>query len=201
MTKTKIHLSKQEYEMMIDPGFILTKNEVMKKMRTYLEELQVYQQAFLEKQHPFPDEVMQVTPKISRGENYLGLPWLVLDNPRYFGQMHICAIRTMFWWGNFFSTTLHLNGKFKDQFQDKIISNYTTLGKTGFSVCVSENEWQHHFEESNYRLISDMRPAEFTEQLAKRNFLKIAVKLPLTRMEESDEKLIEQYKVLAGSCL
>ena len=40
--------------------------------------------------------------KISRGENYRGLPYLILDYPAYFSQKDIFAFRTMFWWGHFF---------------------------------------------------------------------------------------------------
>ena len=54
--------------------------------------------------------IVQSTPKIAKGENYLQLPYVLLDYPRCFDKENIFAIRTMFWWGNFFSITLHLSG-------------------------------------------------------------------------------------------
>ena len=59
----------------------------------------------------FPGEVDSINGKIFRGENYLGLPYLVLDYPKHFSKDSIHAFRTMFWWGNFFSFTMHLQGK------------------------------------------------------------------------------------------
>ena len=64
------------------------------------------------------------SPKISKGENYKGLPWLVLDYPRYFNKEDIFAIRTLFWWGNFFSITLHISGKYKMRYEKKIIDSF-----------------------------------------------------------------------------
>ena len=51
-----------------------------------------------------------VEPKISKGEKYKGLPWVMLDYPRIFGKEDIMAIGTRFWWGHYFSVTLHLKG-------------------------------------------------------------------------------------------
>ena len=62
----------------------------------------------------------------------------------------IFAIRTMFWWGNFFSITLHLSGIYKTMFAQKIIACYELLKETDFFICVHEEQWQHHFEKDNY---------------------------------------------------
>ncbi|MFX8895293.1 hypothetical protein ABTM96_19365, partial [Acinetobacter baumannii] len=84
--------------------------------------------------------------KISRGEHYEGLPWVMIDYPRYFKKNHFFAIRTFFWWGNFFSLTLQLKGKYQLGFQG---SNFETL-KADWFICVNEDEWQHHFRQDNY---------------------------------------------------
>lgn len=48
--------------------------------------------------------------KISKGENLLGLPYLILDYPRFKQGEELLLFRTMFWWGKYFSVTLHLQG-------------------------------------------------------------------------------------------
>ena len=63
-----------------------------------------------------PEEVLIQSPKISRGENYNGLPYVMLDYPRCFGKEDVFAMRTMFWWGNFFSITWHLKGKYSKEY-------------------------------------------------------------------------------------
>ena len=72
-------------ELVSSPEIILTKNAILQKIKSFLEALQIKQLEIL-KQYTskFPEEVLKISPKISRGENYKGLPWLVLDNPRHF---------------------------------------------------------------------------------------------------------------------
>jgi hypothetical protein len=41
----------------------------------------------------------------------------------------VFAIRTMFWWGNFFSVTLHMKGNYREHFQEKLIGNYALVRK------------------------------------------------------------------------
>src|SRR5689334_2264068 len=114
MQQTKIQLLPAEMELIASPDIILTKNAILQKIKLFLERLQVKQMDILKDHSPrLPAEVLKISPKISRGENYKGLPWLVLDNPRFFQHNNIFAIRTMFWWGNFFSITLHLSGNNK----------------------------------------------------------------------------------------
>ena len=104
MDKAKITLSAKEAELIANSDWILTKNEIIQKVKFLLADLQLKQQHILNL-HPgiLPEEVTAIPAKISRGENYLGLPWLILDYPRLFGKEDQFAIRTMFWWGHFFS--------------------------------------------------------------------------------------------------
>jgi len=112
--QTKIQFLPAEMELVSSPDIILTKNAILQKIKSFLEELQLKQHDVLQEYSSYlPEEPLKISPKISRGENYKGLPWLVLDNPRYFQHNNIFAIRTMFWWGNFFSITLHLSGNNK----------------------------------------------------------------------------------------
>lgn len=58
----------------------------------------------------FPQGTFLRSGKISKGENFQGLPYVILDYPRLFSKDAIFAYRTMFWWGHFFSNTLHVRG-------------------------------------------------------------------------------------------
>src|ERR1700743_3182070 len=82
-------------------------------------------------------------PKISRGENYRGLPWVMLDYPRVFGREDVLAIRTMFWWGHGFSVTLHLKGKYQELFLPVIRRRQHELSAQGFYMGVGADEWRH----------------------------------------------------------
>ena len=81
MEVSKIHLSPAEIELMQNGEIILTKNRVLEKMKSLLESVQQNQISYVQ-DYNLRNEIFKVSPKISRGENYLGLPYLVLDYPR-----------------------------------------------------------------------------------------------------------------------
>src|SRR6187402_1155865 len=133
--RTKIQFLPAEMDLVSTPDIILTKNAILQKIKSFLEELQLKQQDILQEySSDLPEAPLKVSPKISRGENYKGLPWLVLDNPRYFQHNNIFAIRTMFWWGNFFSITLHLSGNNKTDLLKKIYGHFSLLDESHFFI-------------------------------------------------------------------
>src|SRR5215467_1521280 len=123
--ETKIQLSTFEMNLLNNSEWILTKNLIVRKAQRLLEEVQenIWQHV-KNKSIDLPHEVISISPKISKGENYNGLPWLMLDYPRYFEKEKVFAIRTMFWWGHFFSTTLHLSGEYKDKYNSVLAQSY-----------------------------------------------------------------------------
>lgn len=141
----------------------------------------------------FPGEVLYSSPKISKGENYLGLPWLMLDYPRHFKKENIFAIRTMFWWANFFSTTLHLSGTYLRQFGHTIINKYDDLVKNEFFICVHDEQWHHHLGKENYVAINELSKTDFTRQITNATFMKIAQKLDLSEWDTAIWRLTENF--------
>jgi hypothetical protein len=196
MDKAKIRLSSWEAELVSDPGWILTKNAIMGKARLMLEEVQAAQMEFLqENPRLVPAEVRAIPPKISRGEYYLGLPYLILDYPRQFQKEGTFAIRTMFWWGHFFSITLHVSGEAKDHYLQRLETMFAEI-KEDFSICINEQEWEHHFDESNYRSLSDLGEEGYRSELRRKPFVKLARRIPLRQWEEVYDLLLESFSRL-----
>lgn len=199
--ETKIQLLPFEIELLSDADLILTKNSILQKLKHFLEEVQINQKTFLEKNNSkIPEEVLKVSPKISRGENYNGLPWLVLDYPRFFERENTFAIRTMFWWGNFFSITLHLSGRYKNEFQNRICKNIIRSEYPDLYLCVGNKEWAHHFEENNYQEIKKIPEAELKSIIYTKPYLKLAYRFSIGPFTEIEKSLAENYKILAGLC-
>ena len=195
MDKTKIQLSAKEMELVTNADLILTKNAVIKKATSLLETVQDEQEEFFKKiADHLPVEASERTAKISRGENYHGLPYLVLDYPRVFDKENVFTIRTMFWWGNFFSITLQLSGKYKSIFENTVIKNFEFLKKETFSICVNNKEWEHHFEENNYQPLSHFSKEEFRKKLAEVSFIKLAKKFPLQDWDNIPGFLVAEFK-------
>src|SRR5688572_24832334 len=104
----KIQLSPDELVMITDTTWILAKQRIIKKVYELFAVVAEDFKLALTVSDPFPTGISQQSAKISKGENYLSLPYVMLDYPSAFSKTGICAVRTMFWWGNFFSITLHL---------------------------------------------------------------------------------------------
>src|SRR3954470_3295746 len=180
MDAAKIQLSTEELSLVQNAHLLLTKNTIIEKVYTLFGDIA----------HQFRDnlttnpaillsEVLIPSPKISRGENYGGLPWVMLDYPRLFNRQDTFAIRTFFWWGHFFSVTLHLKGQYKQQFQQNLLTNLPLLASRQFYLCVSGDEWRHEFEEDNYKPLTQLNSSAIEEILLNNDFLKLSHKISL----------------------
>ena len=189
---SKVTLSAGEMQLVTDSNWILTKRIITEKAIDILGQLASCAQEVLD-QSDLPFELKKIAPKISKGENYLGLPWLMLDYPRLFDNEKIFAIRTMFWWGNFFSITLHLRGYYVKAFQNKLIQNINWLKTEDFFICTNTDEWQHHFNESNYVAVKNLSQKEIETFFLGNDFIKIAKKIPLQQWNEMPLLLQQSY--------
>ena len=197
MMQTKIQLLPAEMELVSSPDIILTKNAILQKIKSFLETIQLKQLDIIKSYSSrLPEEVLKISPKISRGENYKGLPWLVLDNPRHFQHNNIFAIRTMFWWGNFFSVTLHLSGKYKNDLLRKNSESISLIKKNDFYIYAGQKEWEHDFDPDSYKKISAATVAELEKIFSENNFLKLAIKFPIESLETIEDKLCRNYELL-----
>lgn len=192
----KIALSEKELLMLQDAEWILTKQRIIEKVSTLLSAMvPEINQAF----HPLSMLSMEIrasVPKISKGEQYLGLPYVILDYPRVFDHDDVFALRTMFWWGNFFSITLQLSGKYKQLLSGAFRRNLTS--DKGLYIGINQDPWQHHFEASNYRLAERMTTAEQTFVFEELETVKIALRYDLKEWNLMPELLTSGYKIMAG---
>lgn len=194
MKGSKIHLSATELELVNNAAVILTKNTIIKKTISLFETLQ---ESMVENKTG-QGNLFSVSPKISKGENYLGLPYVVLDYPRKADGNDLCFIRTMFWWGHFFSSTLQLSGAYRERHLQQIASSYEELGRNDFFAGIHPDPWQHHFEETNYKIVSSFDVKGFETLLHDQPHIKIAAKWPLEKWDLAASFLLKSWKFLAG---
>jgi hypothetical protein len=183
MFNTNVELSKNELELVTNSEFILTKNRIIEKVYKMFgllsESYKIKLNSFVS---CLPEEVFMFSPKIYKGENYLNLPYVMMDHPRVFLKEDVFAIRSFFWWGNYFSITLQLSGKYLQAFKSKIESNLDTVNTAGYFICINENKWQHHFEETNYKPLNEI---ESLQEMFNQPFIKIACKHSLTEWDKA----------------
>jgi hypothetical protein len=207
MGVAKIQLSAEELSLVQNAGWLLTKNTIIEKVYALFGDVahqavsrfSAMRNNFEAGEGILPAEVLVPSPKISKGENYKGLPWVMLDYPRFFNREDAFAIRTMFWWGHFFSVTLHLKGKYKKQYQQNLLNNFSLLATKQFYVCVSAEEWRHEFEEDNYKLLTQVNSSAVEEILLANNFCKLSAKIPLPQWNQSKELLIDLHETVIKS--
>ena len=192
--EAKIQLSADETELVNNTEWILTKHRVIKKVYALFGEISdIMKKEFMYCENLLPLNLRHRTAKISRGDNYKLLPYVILDYPNYFEKNNILAIRTMFWWGNFFSITLHLSGAIKKKFIIDSPGLLEYLKKKDFSICVNREEWQHHFDEENYLPASAVSHVKY-RQILEQPFFKIAKQLPLKQWDKAYDFITENFK-------
>jgi hypothetical protein len=169
-------LTEKELLALQDTDFLLTKSGVISKLYKLLENTRKELKGIIKNSNfAFPKGTEIKIGKISRGENYLNLPYMVLDYPAMFLNDDVFAYRTMFWWGNFFSSTLHLEGKSLESYRDFLIDNIEKLIGQNIFIGVGKTAWQYHYEENNYIPIT----VNHKDNISKNNFLKLSKKIEI----------------------
>jgi len=190
--------SPEELVLMQDRDWILTKNKVINKVCELFGLLSEEMKALWENT-AFRDLYHVNRAKISKGENFKGLPYVVLDYPGYFRKENIFSIRCLFWWGNYFSITLHLKGESKAYFAHSIRQTLAVLSTLDFQICVGDDEWIQDLNQKEFVPIS-----EADESLIKRisegqSFIKISRKISFQKIDTIRQELLEYFVKLLES--
>ena len=197
METTKIHLSEEEMELLKNSHWILTKNAIIEKVVLGMAGLlSQMQQKVNDKQSLLYREICDSSGKISRGEKYGGLPYVMLDYPRLFDKENIIAIRTLFWWGNFCSVTLHLKGRYQFLIAKKIHAEMPMLLQHDLYISVSGDEWNHNVSMDNYRPLNSIDSIDLFGILQEAAFLKLTGVVELEQWEKMEGKLFTLFEAL-----
>ncbi len=129
--------------------------------------------------------------KISKGENYHGLPYLVLDHPAHFKKDNILAMRTIIWWGNFYSFNFLLKGKPLNRYKGNLMVNYQKF-KEDF-IYIGKSPWIHDIDK-NYISVNSLNEDTFHDQLLKNKFYKLVRKHELIEINDLPKNAVKFYK-------
>lgn len=194
MEPAKLQFSPHEMKLVGNADWILTKNEILGKIGRLLGRLNVMQKEIVNRlPQSLPEEILATTAKISRGENYKGLPYLVLDYPRLFTKNNIFAIRSMFWWGRTMSTTLHLSGRWQKHFAATILAHHEVLAEDNSVIATGENEWEHDVTGDGYAPVNSFTKKYFEELISRRPFLKISLFADVNELANGPEVWESQF--------
>ncbi|WP_126973049.1 hypothetical protein [Gynurincola endophyticus] len=197
MEKAKIHLSANEWKMIRETDWIFIKKQITAKVYELLGMIADEWRLTVPENRHLPEEVRLSEPKITRGEQYKELPYVILDYPRVFGKEGVFAIRTMFWWGKTISVTLHLSGKYKQQYQPALLKNCQVKQ---YQYCcfeaICKDEWEHEIAAPYYLPVHEFTVEDLQQMITNSGFVKFAIPFALEEWNELPEKLLHAHQTL-----
>lgn len=144
----------------------------------------------------FPERVSTTPSKISKGENYLECPYIVLDYPRLYSKDDIFAFRTIFWWGHYFSNALILGGRSYHRYLPRFLEITGELKKKNWELCIYRTPWKLENLPWNYVQFSDLSDQEIKIHLQKYQFIKITRIYPLDQYKKLEWETLHFFSDL-----
>ena len=180
-----LNFSNEEMQVLVDRKFFELKHSSTAKMVELFGLLEIELKTVFLESGLNVDGLNGASGKIFRGENYKLFPYVLLDCPRMFNKQSIFAFRSMFWWGNEFTFTLHLQGAAFEHFRKILQSNLDRLEGKEILYCINESPWQYHLGAENYLPLENEKAILFAkENLLSKDFIKLTHKLPITEYEK-----------------
>jgi len=190
-------LTPKELGFLCEEEVIQTKNSVLTKVERLLSITRTELKPILN-DYSNPIYSGSLHGKISKGENYLGLPYRILDFPRYKKEDGLFYYRTMVWWGQFFSCTLHLEGRLATTLLPKLAGGQSFLANQNFYLSVGDDQWNHQFEPLNYQLVSKLSQDSFVHYLSNRGFIKLSKRYELNLIHRLPDLSVETFSILSS---
>jgi hypothetical protein len=190
----KLVLSEKEWSVVQNFDFLLTKNQIIDHIQQFFTQLGW---SYIDiARNTIPKEyekLLQTFPKVSKGEKYEGLPYLMLDFPRIFQNGNTFAIRSFFLWGKAFSISLLLEGEFKNHLQTKIFENQILRN---WQYETEESPWIHFQSDSSKNLFSTISKS----QIEQHPFLKLTNSKPLQDWQTIETFFLESFQQIMEAC-
>ncbi len=127
--------------------------------------------------------------KVSKGENYKDLPYMVLDYPKIGGEGFEILCRVVFWWGKYIGVQFFLNQT--KIHAAKLLETLSTMDE--MYVLINENIWSNDIEEDCYLLNSALTENNL-ETIRLLPYLKIIRVLPIKKPGNLFEEVTGFYQ-------
>lgn len=186
MRKSTINLTKKELLFAGSAEYPLTKQIIIKKL---IKTLQDITPGVAEKHHNLLliNKNEPIAGKLSRGDNYRGMPYLVMDTPQIKGQDFPVLFRMMFWWGHYF--VLHFYIK------KEHTTNLNINGLKGSYINKSDKKlWENDLDHKSWIKLKDLSTKKLGAIADQNNYIHLATKVKLKdhhRIGEISTKWLE----------
>ena len=187
-----IQPSPEELTALSDLNFLKLKASISKKIIQHLSDTERNLKSAVEQSDfNFPKGTFVHSGKISKGENYKGFPYFVLDYPRLFSRKEVFAFRTMLWWGHEYSCTLHLGGDVLSKVTENFYQNLKRENDLYF--CIADQPWEYHYEVNNYQKINNLDSKDIKNYVNRNQFIKVSRYISVNQWPEFNKFTMESF--------
>lgn len=199
MDQTPPEFTEKELKYFQDTDFLKTKRLIINGFIALFEDIQKdIVQSINDGAFQLPDTLVIKSGKITKGENYKALPFVVLDCPRFFSADHIFAYRTMFWWGNYLSNHFLLKGHYLDRLRESFIDAWPVLKEQAVYLDLSDDPWNHDVATNNFIHISQLEREGFNKILQRPGFLKVVWPAELDQWKSFRQLSLKNFLTVSG---
>ncbi|MFN6946492.1 MAG: hypothetical protein ACK4ND_16210, partial [Cytophagaceae bacterium] len=186
-----MNLSPEEHAVISEKEYLIVKQQAIKKISdTLLKVGTILYDDLNIVNFPFP---IKKTTKISKGENYRNLPYLVLDFPSYYQKNGFCMFRSLFLWGYGFSVELVISGDILARFKDQVYHNLRLIKENDYFICHGPTPWNYYYETDNYIPLGNVSDEKLYELIHKREFVKLGTFMPLECADELERFIYKNF--------
>ncbi len=186
-------LNEKQKSFIADPASFVLKNQVDDQVNKLLYSFQQALALFIkESKLTLPSKLGKTPFKVNKGNNHKGYPFQVIDYPASLGQEHAFSFRSVIWYANFFSFSLILKGKPKENYQQ----NLRHLVNKDFMLTTHENIWETHISEDMIMRIQEENLDEVLRVYAANESIKIFKSYNLNQIDDFERLGVECLKDL-----
>lgn len=179
-----------EKKLMFDPEIFPTKHRINEKIISLFNAIGIELKDKLSLQL-FTD-AEPITFKITKGENYLYQPYLILDIPKINPSRDILVFRCMFWYGHFFSISLLASGNKAFAISKKLQHNSSLISDWQFSIA--HNPWNHDFNSEYFKPVHSISEIEIDRHTNTYQYLKLSCKITSTTISEIQKEFLKRVR-------
>lgn len=182
MKAESFDLTAKELSFITDKEFLKTKNAIIERVVVLFAGLEKsLREHFHSGEITIPLSFIPKPGKISKGDKYKGLPYVVMDFPAVLTQVNIFAFRSLFWWGNYFSNQFILKGKYFEEYRSGLIKGWELMSKENVYIDLSSDPWNHDISMQSIITIRSLSNDKYIELINNRPFIKFIWCLPLKK--------------------
>ena len=144
MQKSTFKLTKHELDFISDPIYMQMKQNLI---RNFFDGMHGVGAWLMQKYYPNITRKFKVT----RGENYIDMPYIVLDVPQLSQENLTGTLRIMFWWGHYISL----------QYFTRVDADYliklNTLKHKPYLLSIAENLFNNKLDDDEFMPINNLK--------------------------------------------